>query len=101
MKNEAAMAVLADAAERLRALGMHCEIATLSLPQGTAVSLHAGDTAMSVVAAGVALEHGGTFAHSVETCDQFSKLVKQEMAEAAADMETMDDYMNAMDRENG
>lgn len=96
LNNDPAMAILRDAAAQLLALGVHCIVSPLSLPQGVSVSLHAGASAEVSTAADVASERGGEYAHAVETSKQFSAMV----ANALADQAIMPDYIAAMDREN-
>ncbi|MEM8515208.1 NADPH:quinone reductase-like Zn-dependent oxidoreductase [Massilia sp. MP_M2] len=96
LNNDLAMAILRDAAEKLKALGVHCIVSPLSLPQGVSVSLHAGTSAVVSTAADVASERGGEYAHAVETNKQFSAMV----ANALADQAIMPDYIAAMGREN-
>lgn len=64
------------------------------------VSLRAGATVEASTAASVASERGGEFAHAVGTSKQFAQMVKHAIADAAADVVTMPDYLAAMDREN-
>lgn len=100
LKNDAAMAIFEEAAARLRAMGVHCEISRMSLPQGMSVSLHAGATVEASTAASVASERGGEYAHAMGTSKQFAQMVTYAIADAAADAATMPDYLAAMDREN-
>lgn len=99
LKNDAAMAILEEAAARLRAMGVHCEISPMSLPQGMSVSLHAGATVEAATAASVASERGGEYAHAVGTSKQFAQMVKHAIDDAAADAATMPDFLAVMDRE--
>lgn len=96
LENEPAMTILRNAAAQLKALGVHCIVSPLSLPQGISVSLHAGTSAVVSTAADVASERGGEYAHAVETNKQFSAMV----ANALADQAIMPDYIAAMGREN-
>lgn len=99
-KSEAAMAIFEDAAARLRAMGVHCEISPMSLPQGMSVCLHAGATVEAATAASVASERGGEYAHAVGTSKQFAQMVQHSIDDAAADAATRPDYLAAMDRES-
>lgn len=100
LNNEAAMAILNDTVTRLRAIGVHCMVRPMSLPQGMSVSLHTGATKEAAAAADVAAECGGEYAHSVGTSKQFAQMVKHAIDDAAADATTMPDYLAAMDHEN-
>ena len=81
--NEAAMAVLHDAATRLRAIGVSCVVSPMSLPQGMSVSLHIGATNEVATAAEVAATCGGEYAHAVGTSKQFAQMVTHAIADAA------------------
>lgn len=81
--NEEAMAILNDTATRLRAIGVHCMVSPMSLPQGMSVSLHAGATEDAATAAEVAAERGGEYAHAVDTHTKFARMVELAIADAA------------------
>lgn len=66
---EAAIAVLARAAQELQALGIHALISPMSLPQGMTVSLHVGECVQAALAAEVASTRGGEMAHSAAGAD--------------------------------
>lgn len=70
--NEAAGSILREAADKLRALGLHCAVAPMSLPQGMTLNLHVGDTVQSAAAAFVASGRGGELAHSGDTAREFA-----------------------------
>ena len=80
--NEEAMAILRDAAARLQAIGVHCMISPMSLPQGMSVSMHVGETNTISVAADVAAGCGGEFAHAVGTEKQFLQMVEYAILDA-------------------
>jgi hypothetical protein len=82
MNNEAAIAVLANAAQQLQALGIHCLLSPMSLPQGMTVSLHVGESMEATLAAEVAATHGGEMAHGADTASHFSKDVAELLTEA-------------------
>lgn len=73
--NDNARAILADAAVKLRALGLHCAIGPLSMPQGLSLNLHVADTALAAAAAYVAAGHGGEAAHARDTAEAFAEEV--------------------------
>jgi hypothetical protein len=100
LDNEVAMAILNDTATRLQAIGVHCMVSPMSLPQGMSVSLHTGATKEAATAANVAAERGGEYAHSVGTSKQFAQMVKHAIDDAAVDATTMPEYLAAMNREN-
>lgn len=83
--NEIARAILIDAAEKLRALGMHCAIGPLSMPQGLSLNLHVGETALVAAAAYVATGRGGEAAHARHTKDAFAEEVAHVLATDAID----------------
>lgn len=94
------MSILNDAASRLKAIGVHCIVCPMHLPQGMSVSLHAGATTEASTAANIASERGGEYAHAVDTHKQFARMVELAIADAAAVEATMPDYQAAMAREN-
>ncbi|MDK6080570.1 hypothetical protein [Massilia varians] len=97
LDNEEAMSILRSTAASLKAIGVHCLVSPLSLPQGMSVSLHVGATPEASTAADVASERGGEYAHGVDTSKQFTEMVGC----ALADQTTMPDYLAALERENG
>lgn len=82
MNNEAVIAVLAQAAQQLQALGINCLLSPLSLPQGMTVSLHVGESIEAALAAEVAATRGGEMAHSADTSAHFSRNVAELLTEA-------------------
>lgn len=80
MNNEAALAILQRANDALKAIGVPCILAPMSLPQGMTISLHAGATAEMCVAANVASSCGGEAAHAQSTHDEFKSKVANALA---------------------
>lgn len=70
-----ANAILTEAANKLRALGFHCAIGSLSLPQGRSLNLHVGESVLSVAAAFVAIGRGGDIASAENTDLEFASEV--------------------------
>ncbi|ALS68381.1 hypothetical protein [Pandoraea apista] len=62
--NEAATGILREAAQKLKALGLHTDISVSSLPQGDALALIVSDSSEGAEANTVALTEGGSIAHS-------------------------------------
>lgn len=81
--NDAVMVIFRDAASRLQAIGMHCMVSSMNLPQGTAVSLHAGVTAEASTAAVIASECSGESVHAADTHNQFAQKLEIAIADAA------------------
>ena len=81
-KNEAAIAILAQAAQQLQVLGVHCLLSPMSLPQGMTISLHVGESVEAALAAEVAATCGGEMAHSTASADGFRKDAAFRMTEA-------------------
>lgn len=82
LNNEAAIAVLTHAAQQLQALGIHCLLSPMSLPQGMTISLHVGDSVEAALAADVAAACGGEKAYSAAGADEFRKELASKMTEA-------------------
>lgn len=82
LNNEAAIAVLTHAAQQLQALGIHCLLSPMSLPQGMTISLHVGESVEAALAADVAAACGGEKAHSAAGADEFRKDLAFKMTEA-------------------
>lgn len=81
LDNEKAMAILRNALDALHAIGVPSMLAPMSLPQGMSVSLHAGSSLDTAVAANVAATAGGEFAGAVSTHDEFVSKVGQALAD--------------------
>jgi hypothetical protein len=84
LDNEKAMAILRNAVDALHAIGVPCMVAPMSLPQGMTVSLHAGSSVESAVAANVAATAGGEYAGVVTTHAEFMSKVEQALADPEA-----------------
>lgn len=82
MYNDAAMAILDDAAKKLRELGIHAMLAPCSLPTGMTVSLQASMTERGLAGAYVAKSDGAVGAH-VEPA-RFQADVDQQLKDWAA-----------------
>ena len=76
-------AILELAKAQLEALGMHCLLSSMSLPQGLTVSLHVGETELAVISAHVASGHGGASAHAKDSKSEFEFDVAQSIADLA------------------
>ncbi|UVA77133.1 hypothetical protein [Pandoraea commovens] len=63
-QNDAATAILREAAEKLKAIGLHAEIGVNGLPHGDALVLFASDTKEGVEAGHVALWEGAVVANT-------------------------------------
>ncbi|MDM8356573.1 hypothetical protein [Pandoraea communis] len=72
--NQAATTILRDAAQKLKAIGLHTDISVSSLPQGDALALIVSDTSQGAEASTVALGEGGSIAHS--DGDHFAKEIE-------------------------
>jgi hypothetical protein len=79
----AAQAVLVETGEKLRALGLACTVAPMSLPQGTCLNLLVGESQQAAAAAYVALGRGGQDAHVSATSASFAIEVADVLAEEA------------------
>lgn len=76
---DTAQAALVEVGEKLRALGLSCTVAPLSLPQGVCLTLQVGD--QQAAAAGyVALGRGGQDAHASATSASFAAEVADVLA---------------------
>ena len=84
MKDEVTM-VLTEAAQKLRALGVHCAIGPLSLPQGYSLNLHVGESPQATAAAFVAVGMGGVLAHAADSANSFASEVATVLATDAID----------------
>jgi hypothetical protein len=82
MDNAPAMAILQNTVSELRAIGVHCMLAPMSLPQGMTISLHAGSGVESAVAAYVAAEVGGEYAGSAATHAEFTSKLQHALEDA-------------------
>lgn len=82
LDNEAATAILRRAATELKAIGAHCVISPLSLPQGMTVSLHVGADARLAIAANVAAGCGGELANATGMSDEFASRVAHAIEDA-------------------
>lgn len=76
-----AMAVLIETGEKLRALGLTCTVAPISLPQGVCLNLLVGESQQAAAAAYVALGRGGQEAHISGSSASFAAEVADVMAE--------------------
>jgi hypothetical protein len=92
MYHEAAMAILDDAAKKLRQLGIHAVLAPCGLPTGMTVSLHASMTERGMAGAYVAKSEGAVGAH-VEPA-RFEADVDQNLKDWAAMAAMADDAEN-------
>lgn len=71
--NEQAHAILGKAVEQLQAIGITCLVSPLTLPQGSSVSLHIGETLQGVVGADVATRIGAETANTKEGAEHFMR----------------------------
>lgn len=78
--NAIATSILVEAAERLRAAGLHCVIGPMTMPQGLSLNLHVAETKHAVAAAYVAIGHGGQLAHASDTSSAFAEEVAEVLA---------------------
>ena len=72
MKNDVALAILRETADRLATLGLHCTLSPVSLPQGLSVSLIVSDTQYVTAATHVAIGWGAASAHASQTSMAFT-----------------------------
>lgn len=84
LDNVRAMTILKNAVDELRAIGVPCMLAPMSLPQAMTISLHAGTSVESVVAAYAAGEAGGEYAGAAATHAQFMSKVEQSLVDTEA-----------------
>ena len=84
LDNVRAMTILKNAVSELRAIGVPCMLAPMALPQGMTISLHAGTSVESAVAAYAAGEAGGEYAGAAATHAQFMSKVEQSFADTEA-----------------
>jgi hypothetical protein len=87
LDNHAAIEILKRASDSLSALGVHCSLSPMSLPQGMSISLHVGATMQAAVAAEVASTHGGVAAHGSHTGDEFADQVAASITDAVIERE--------------
>ena len=80
--NKAAVAILAKAVEQLQMIGCNCLLSSLSLPQGTSLSLHVSETVVGALAANVATCRGAEDAHTAAGAPDFEKDVALALTEA-------------------
>lgn len=81
LDNAKAMTILKDAVSKLHAIDVPCMLAPMALPQGMTISLHAGSSVESAVAAYVAAEAGGEYAGAAATHAEFMSKVEQEQTD--------------------
>jgi hypothetical protein len=84
LDNAEAMAILQNAVSALRAIGVPCMLAPMSLPQGMSISLHVGGGVESAVAAYIAAEAGGEYAGAAATHAEFMSKVKHALSDSEA-----------------
>lgn len=83
--NAIATSILVEAAEKLRAAGLHCVIGPMTMPQGLTLNLDVAETQQAVAAAYIAIGHGGRLAHASGTSSAFAEEVAEILATDAID----------------
>ncbi|NHR07417.1 hypothetical protein HA052_19690 [Chromobacterium haemolyticum] len=86
LQNQQAIKILDDAAEKLRSIGLACWVSPTDMREfGMAVSLHVGETELTVSAAHVAQGEGAVAPHlaNEKARERFAHQVADFMADAA------------------
>ena len=83
MNNDAysiATSILVEAADKVRALGLHFVIDQTEMPHGLSLSLHIAETKDAVAAAYVAMGHGSYCGNAKRTSRNFGEVVTEVLA---------------------